>query len=112
MTMAGLKNLFADIPEDLPEESVQALIRTTGVRIERIVSLGHASPEGFWYDQEVNEWVLILKGAARLRFEGDRTTKLGPGAFVNIPAHERHRVEWTDPDQPTLWLAILYEADL
>ncbi len=68
MTMAGPTNLFADIPEDLPEELIQSLLGKPGVRIERIVSLGHASPEGFWYDQEAHEWVLILAGVARLRF--------------------------------------------
>jgi cupin 2 domain-containing protein len=99
-----LTNLFADIPEEL----IQALLCTPGLRIERIVSLGHASPEGFWYDQEASEWVLLLKGAARLRFEGEEPIELRPGAFVNIPPHRRHRVEWTDPHEPTIWLAIHY----
>ena len=108
--MAGLTNLFADIPDDLPEELILTLLSTPGVRIERIISLGHSSPEGFWYDQEATEWVLLLKGAARLRFEGEEPIELGPGAFVNIPAHRRHRVEWTDPSEPTIWLAIHYES--
>lgn len=108
--MAGLTNLFDDIPEDLPEELIQPLFSTSNVRIERIVSLGHASPEGFWYDQETHEWVLLVKGAARLMFEGEGPIDLRPGSFVNIPAHKRHRVEWTDPDQPTIWLAIHHEA--
>jgi len=62
------------------------------------------------YDQETHEWVLLLGGAARLRFEGDEPLDLLPGAFVNIPAHKRHRVEWTDPARPTIWLAIHYET--
>ncbi len=106
--MAGLTNLLAEIPADVPEELVQTLLSTPTLRIERIVSLGHASPEGFWYDQDTHEWVLLLTGAARLRFEGEEPIDLWPGSFVNIPAHRRHRVEWTDPSQPTLWLAVHY----
>ncbi len=114
--MADLTDVFAEIPADLPEELFQTLLSAPGVRIERIVSLGHASPEGFWYDQEWHEWVLLLRGAARLVFDGESPIDLRPGAFVNIPAHRRHRVEWTDPTQPTVWLAIhhglgLIEAD-
>ena len=106
--MDGLTNLFADIPEDLPEELIQALLSTPGLRIERIVSLGHSSPQGFWYDQDAHEWVLLLKGAARLRFQGEELIGLRPWSFINIPAHQRHRVEWTDPHESTIWLAIHY----
>jgi cupin 2 domain-containing protein len=106
--MDHLANLFTEIPADLPEELFQTLLSTSNFRIERIVSHGHASPEGFWYDQETHEWVLLLAGAARLAFEGEEPIDLRPGAFVNIPAHKRHRVEWTDPTQPTVWLAIHY----
>jgi cupin 2 domain-containing protein len=108
MTMTNLTNVFADIPYDLPEELTQPLVVTPGLRIERIVSLGHASPEGFWYDQEASEWVLLLEGAARLRFEGEEPIELRPGAFVNIPARRRHRVDWTTPGEPTIWLAVHY----
>lgn len=106
--MINLENLFADIPDDLPEELIQSLLSTPGLRIERIISLGHASPEGFWYDQEDDEWVLLLKGAACLRFEGEEPIELQPGSFVNIPARRRHRVEWTDPGESTVWLAVHY----
>ena len=106
--MDGLTNLFADIPDDLPDELIQPLLSTPGLRIERIVSMGHSSPEGFWYDQEASEWVLLLEGAARLKFDGEEPIELRPGMFVNIPAHRRHRVEWTDPHEPTIWLAIHY----
>jgi cupin 2 domain-containing protein len=99
-------NLFADIPADIPAEIVQALLTRPGLRIERIVSLGQSSPPGFWYDQADDEWVLLLRGAARLRFEGQEPLELIPGSFVDIPAHRRHRVDWTDPAQPTVWLAI------
>lgn len=83
------------------------LLESPGVRIEQIVSQGHSSPEGFWYDQEQSEWVAVLTGAARLKFE-DRTVEMNPGDFVNIPAHTRHRVEWTTPHEPTVWLAVHY----
>lgn len=79
------------------------------MRIERIVSHGHKSPEGFWYDQDQHEWVMLLKGAAKLRVESQQQLiELWPGDFLNIPAHERHRVEWTTADEPTVWLAIFY----
>jgi cupin 2 domain-containing protein len=106
-----MPNLFDEIPSDLPTELVQVLVTTPDFRIERIVSRGHASPEGFWYDQERPEWVLVLQGAAQLRFEGEEPLDMLPGDFVNIPAHKRHRVEWTDPNQPTIWLAVHYDAE-
>ena len=100
-------NLFTDLPANLPDELLTTLLEATNVRIERIVSHGHVSPEGFWYDQNDNEWVIVLKGAARLRFE-DSILEMKPGDFVNIPAHKQHRVEWTTPDEPTIWLAVFY----
>jgi cupin 2 domain-containing protein len=102
-----MHNLLAEIPDRLPDELVQTLLATPNVRIERIVSLGHASPAGFWYDQDQQEWVLLVQGAARLQFEGDeKPIELRPGDFVQIAAHRRHRVEWTTPDEPTIWLAV------
>ena len=78
-------------------------------RIERIISDAHASPEGFWYDQDEDEWVLILKGSAGLRFEeSEETIVLNPGDWIDIPAHVKHRVEWTEPEQKTVWLAVFY----
>jgi cupin 2 domain-containing protein len=102
-------NLLADIPTALPEELVQILLQTSSIRVERIISHGHSSALGFWYDQPENEWVLLVAGAARLQFE-DEVIELKPGSFVNIPAHRRHRVEWTNPLEPTIWLAIHYPA--
>ena len=87
---------------------VQTLLTAANVRIERIVSHGHASPEGFWYDQDQHEWVVVLKGAARLCFEGREQVELKQGDFLNIPVHKRHRVEWTTPEEPTIWLAVFY----
>jgi cupin 2 domain-containing protein len=100
-------NLFANLPRDLPEEFFTTLLQAPGVRIERIVSRGHSSPAGFWYDQPEHEWVIVLKGAARLQFE-DGALEMGPGDFTDIPAHKKHRVAWTTPDEPTIWLAVHY----
>ena len=102
-------NLFADLPVHLPDEVFTTLVESACVRIERIVSHGQASPEGFWYDQDEHEWVVVLKGAARLRFE-DQTIEMKPGDFVNIAAHRKHRVEWTTPEEPTVWLAVFYKS--
>lgn len=106
------QNLFADLPARLPEELFQTLMQKPGLRIERILSHGHASPEGFWYDQDTHEWVLLASGAARLQFEGEDPFEMNAGSFINIPAHQRHRVAWTDPTQPTIWLAIHYRDSL
>ncbi len=105
-----MSNLYADIPGELPAELVEVLARGNGVRIERIVSRGHVSPDGFWYNQDDVEWVVLLTGAARLRFE-DREVELGTGDYLHIPAHRRHRVEWTSPDEPTVWLAVHFRAE-
>jgi cupin 2 domain-containing protein len=99
--------LFADLPRHLPDELVTTLLEADNLRVERIISHGHASPEEFWYDQEQSEWVIVLKGAAKLRFE-DGIVSMNLGDFVNIPAHKKHRVEWTAPDEPTVWLAVHY----
>ncbi len=103
-----MNHLFDEIPAELPAEQFPTLLEAGSVRIERIVSRGHASPPGFWFDQPTHEWVLVAAGAARLVIEGQEPLELGPGSFVNIPAHARHRVEWTDPDEPTIWLAVHY----
>ncbi len=100
-------NLFDDIPERLSKEFVQTLISAADLRIERIISHGHASPEGFWYDQGDHEWVIVVKGAARLQFE-DGIVEMKPGDFVNIPAFKKHRVDWTTPNEPTIWLGVRY----
>ncbi len=105
----AMKNVLHDIPTDLPDEVVEVLVKTSGHRIERIVSHGQASPDGFWYDQEQSEWVVLLTGAARLRIE-DETVEMQPGDFIDIPPHKRHRVEWTTPDEPTIWLAVHYNG--
>ena len=104
------ENLFADLPGEMPGELVEVLAEGEGsVRIERIVSRGHASPAGFWYDQGEHEWVILLSGSARLRFEGeDQPVSLAPGDWLEIPAGCRHRVEATADDQATVWLAVFF----
>ncbi len=101
-------NLFSPISRAIcPTNCSRPCSDAAEVRIERIVSHGHASPEGFWYDQDQDEWVVVLKGQARLRFQ-DGQIELKPGDFVNIPARKKHRVEWTTPHEPTIWLAVHY----
>jgi cupin 2 domain-containing protein len=98
-----VSNIFDSLPQYSPQEVVQTLIRASDVRIERIVSHGHASPADFWYDQPQREWVIVLKGAARLQFE-DGIVEMKPGDFIDIPTFKKPRVEWTTPDEPTVWL--------
>ena len=100
-----MHNLFDNLSSDLPDELVDVLAEGKQVRIERIVSSGHACPEEFWYDQDEAEWVILLKGAARLRYETGML-EMKPGDFVFIPAHQPHRVDWTSPHEPTVWLAV------
>lgn len=102
-------NLFANLPNSLPEEQIEIIANAQHVRIERIVSTGHASPQDFWYDQDSHEWVVVLQGEARLGFEHNESLHLKPGDHVLIPAHRKHRVEWTTPEEPTLWLAVFFE---
>ena len=104
-----MKNLFADLPRILADERFDLLAEAGGVRLERIVSTGHATSPGEWYDQDTNEWVAVLRARAGLRFEDEPALRvLDPGDYVVITAHRRHRVEWTDPGEPTVWLALHY----
>jgi cupin 2 domain-containing protein len=109
MTHYWTQNLFADIPNQLSTELFTTLLSAGHVRIERIVSRGHLSPPDFWYDQDENEFVLLVTGAARLQFE-DRVIEMKAGDCINIPAHQPHRVEWTTQDEQTIWLAVFYEG--
>ncbi|HRI67016.1 MAG TPA: cupin domain-containing protein [Polyangium sp.] len=100
------KNLFANLPASMPDELFETLLQTPHFKLERIVSTGQATPPGQWYDQERAEWVILLQGSAGLRIEGEEIQALSPGDHVLIPAHVRHRVEWTDPARPTVWLGL------
>ncbi len=105
MIRAG--NLFVPLPARGEQEAVSLLAETAGARIERIVSTGQASPPGFWYDQAGTEWVILLSGSAAVRFESEAEPRLlAPGDWLEIPPHARHRVESTDAERPTVWLAV------
>jgi cupin 2 domain-containing protein len=105
--MPNVRNIFSGLPAASDSEVFEKLIGSPSVTIERIVSKGQASSPGFWYDQSRDEWVLVLRGSARLRVEGeDEALVMEAGDFIHIPARVRHRVEWTDPDQQTIWLAV------
>ena len=104
-----IKNLFEPISEIVPEEVTEILLETENLRLERIVSDRHATPPGEWYDQETHEWVLLLKGSAGLRFAGEPGIRvMRCGDALHIPAHLRHRVEWTESGVKTIWLALHY----
>ena len=104
-----LGNFFSQVPTRLPEEVIEVVLQTESFRLERIISTGQATPAGEWYDQETHEWVLLLTGGAELLIENDpQVIIMKPGDYVHIPAHRRHRVRWTDPGQPTIWLALHY----
>jgi cupin 2 domain-containing protein len=102
-------NLLSLLPGTGAAEFVELLLTRPGFRIERIVSRGQASPPGFWYDQPEGEWVVLLAGAARLRFADEADARpLLPGDWLDIAPHRGHRVDWTDPATPTVWLAVFY----
>lgn len=107
MNSCAKNNIFDNFPSEVPEEIFESIIQTRTIKIERILSKGQNSEEGFWYDQDQAEWVLVVKGKAQLEFE-DKVIELTPGDYVNIKAHEKHRVKWTTPEEETIWLAIFY----
>lgn len=101
-------NIYDQIPEDLSQEVFEKLAGNGQVTIERIISKGQTSPESGWYDQKQDEWVIVLKGAATLRFEGGSEVHLSNGEYLDIPAYTKHKVSWTDPEVETIWLAVHY----
>ena len=103
-----MKNLLKNIPDHLPGELFETLVKTDAIHIERIISKGHTSPKEGWPDQDRNEWVLLLKGAARLAFEDGNEVNMGPGDSLEIPAHVKHKVVWTDSEEETVWVAVHY----
>lgn len=104
-----LENIFSGIPYFMQEEISETLLKAEHFKLERIVSSGQATPPGEWFDPITNEWVILLSGSAGLRFEDEEEARvMYPGDYVHILAHKRHRVEWTDPKQKTVWLALHY----
>jgi len=108
--MNTIKNIFEDIPGSLKEEAFENLLIAKHLRLERIISKGHQTPPGKWYDQDQNEWVLLLKGAATIKIaKQQELIHLKAGDHLLIPAHQKHRVEWTSEEEVTIWLALFFE---
>ena len=103
-----MPNLFEKIPSCLPKETFDTLLCNNSVKIERIISKGHTSPESGWYDQEQHEWVLLIQGTAIITYDDGKEVNLSKGDYLNIPAHIKHKVSWTDPSCETIWLAVFY----
>ncbi len=104
-------NIFDDVLAPRSAEEITTLLETDGLKLERIISTGQATPAGEWLDQDRAEWVLLLSGTAEIRFESEPNSRsLRPGDHLLIPAHVRHRVELTDPDLPSVWLTLYYSA--
>lgn len=105
-----MKNLFTPVSDKGTEEVFERILTSGAVRIERIVSHGHTSPANEWYDQDEDEWVLVLKGSGKILFEDGREFLLGAGDYLHILAHQKHRVTWTDPVAVTIWLAVFFPS--
>lgn len=106
---AASGNIYADLVTGRGEEAFTALVSSSDLRLERIVSAGQATPAGQWLEQDADEWVILLRGAAALSFEGEPAQRvLAAGDYLHIRAHRRHRVDWTAPGEPTVWLALHY----
>ena len=102
------ENIFELIPSDLKNEIFEDILSSDKLKIQRIISDGHSSPKTGWYDQDDNEWVILLKGEAILSFEKSDDVRLKSGDYINILAHTKHKVSWTTPDRETIWLAVHY----
>lgn len=107
METSDKQNLLKNIPTSIPDEIFETIISCQNIKIERIISKGHKSEPDFWYNQDQSEWILILKGKARLQFE-DKSIYLTPGDYLNIAPHQKHRIDWTTPEEETIWLAVFY----
>lgn len=103
-----LENIFDSIPDNLDEEVFDLLLQNNQIKIERIISKGQSSPKSGWYNQDKNEWVIVLKGEALISFENEKDVNLKTGNYLHIPAHIKHKVKWTDPETETIWLAVFY----
>lgn len=107
----AVQNILTDIPAQLPKELFTSLLKNEQLQIERIVSRGHRNAQDEWYDQTNDEWIILIQGKATLEFSGQaELTTLKAGDYLLIPAHCRHRVEWTDPKKETIWLAVHFKS--
>jgi cupin 2 domain-containing protein len=104
-----MDNIFSSLPPNLEKEVFEELVRSGNVRIERIISKGHTSPDKGWYDQSEHEWIIVLEGSGSILFENGVEVNLEKGDYINIPPHSRHKVSRTDPNHVTVWLAIFYQ---
>ncbi|CAH9019889.1 cupin domain-containing protein [Candidatus Nitrosacidococcus sp. I8] len=104
-----LSNILDSLPENLEKEVFETILSYQNIKIERIVSKGYITPDSKWYDQDENEWVMVIEGKASLMLEDGLEHILSKGSYLNIPAHTKHRVTWTDPNNLTIWLAIFYK---
>jgi cupin 2 domain-containing protein len=106
-----MPNIYSQIPEKLSDELFEEIVHGDSFVLERIVSKGHATPKGEWYDQDRDEWVILLKGSAGIIIEGEpKVITLKPGDHLHLPAHQKHRVEWTEAETETIWLAAHYKS--
>jgi cupin 2 domain-containing protein len=110
MNTIEMENIFKNVPLSLKEELFEKIIENNNFTLERIVSEGHASPPNFWYDQEKNEFVMLLSGSATLVYDDGKSFSLMPGDYLIIPAHQKHRIEKTSGTEKTIWLALHYEC--
>lgn len=100
-------NIFYNLPKTKEKEVFQLLFKDKKLKVERIISMGQATKQGRWLRQKRNEWVVLLRGKAVLSFFGKAgVLKLKSGDYVFIPKNLRHRVEWSDPKEKSLWLAV------
>lgn len=103
-----MNNIFSDLPQSLEQEVFEEIVNSGPVRIERIISHGHSSPETGWYQQDENEWVIVLSGTGTLRLDNGEDITLVPGDYHLIPAQQPHKVIRTAADEPTIWLAVFF----
>lgn len=103
-------NIFSGIPDHIEDEISQTVLKRKAFKLERVVSAGHVTPEGEWYDQDTDEWVMVLSGSAKLLFQDKKKVlRMNAGDYIHIPPHKRHRVEWTHPGEKTVWLALHFK---
>ena len=103
-----INNIFSNVPQKFEKEIIQEILKTDKFSVERIISECHSSPKDYWYDQETNEFVLLISGSAGIMFEDKELKTLNPGDYLLIEAHKKHRVDWTDSKTKTVWLTIHY----
>jgi cupin 2 domain-containing protein len=109
MQKKTVHNILSHIPKNIQDEFIETLTKKKNVRVERIVSRGHCSPRNFWYDQDTDEFVIVLNGEAKIQFKDEKDiVYMKKGDYLIIPAHRKHRVQWTSPERDTIWLALHY----